>query len=517
MHTPTARRPIPAAAAPRLHRALVLALVTALALTLGAALAQSTLNIGVDAEVSSMDPRFSGTVANQNIMTLLHIPLLVWDAELNIVPMLAETIDNPDERTYVFTLRQGLTFHDGTEITSADVKYTYDGLRDPDAGYLGLSFYRDIESIETPDAYTVVMTLSTPSAPFIYYLNHGIVPMHYVEAVGDERFATQPLGSGPFAFVEWVTGERVVLEAFDGWFEGRPAIDRLVFRPIPDTTVRTIELEIGGVDLVDRIDPLDVERLDQDDFVNVTRTTAFRYENLGISTRLGPLEDVRVRQAIAHLIPKADIVEFILDGVAQVGHSPIVAGSWAHNPDAKLEYDPERAAELLAEAGFADGFETELIIRPDPINRQIAELIQQELSRHGNIRLAVSEIESATFFERLAQGTVPMWIAGWGALSDPDRGVYRQFHSRNVPPAGPNRQFYSNPRADELMDLARTTTDFEARREYYLELQEIVVSDASYVILYYPEVISAASRDLENFAYDPFHHFLGLKDARLNR
>jgi peptide/nickel transport system substrate-binding protein len=515
MHPTAAHRRSPATRSPR--RALLPMLLSAAALALGAALAQSTLNIGVDAEVSSMDPRFSGTVANQNIMTLLHIPLLVWDNELNIVPMLAESIDNPDDRTYVFTLRQGLTFHDGTEITSADVKYTYDGLRDPDGGYLGLSFYRDIESIETPDPYTVVMTLASPSSPFIYYLNHGIIPMHYVEEVGDERFATVPLGSGPFQFVEWVTGERVVLEAFDGWFEGRPAIDRLVFRPIPDTTVRTIELEIGGVDLVDRIDPLDVERLDMDDFINVTRATAFRYENLGISTRLGALEDVRVRQAIAHMIPKADIVEFILDGVAQVGHSPIVAGSWAHNADAVLEYDPERGAELLAEAGYGDGFETELIIRPDPINRQIAEVIQQELARHGNISLTVSEIESATFFERLAEGTVPMWIAGWGALSDPDRGVYRQFHSRNFPPAGPNRQFYENARADELMDLARTTTDFDERRAYYLELQEILVNDASYVILYYPEVISAASRDLENFAYDPFHHFLGLKDARLNR
>ena len=500
-------------------RALVV-LCAALSLTvfgLGSAAAQSTLTIGVDAETSSMDPRQSGTVANQNIMTLLHVPLLVWDEELNIVPMLAESIENPDDRTYHITLREGLTFHDGTEITSEDVAYTYDGLRDPDGGYLGLSFYRDIESIETPDRYTVVLTLAEPSSPFIYYLNHGIVPKHYVEEVGDEAFSSEPLGSGPFQFVEWVTGERVVLEAYDDWFEGRPEIDRLVLRPITDTTVRRIELETGGVDLVDRIDPLDVERLDLDPAVDVTRSPSARYENLGISTRLGPLEDVLVRRALAHMIPKSDIVEFILDGVGQVGNSPIVAESWAHDPDVGFPYDPERGAELLAEAGYADGFETELIIRPDPINRQVAELIQQELGRHGNIDVAVSEIESASFFERLAEGTVPMWIAGWGALADPDRGVYRQFHSRNHPPAGPNRQFYENERADELMDLARTTTDFDERRAYYLELQEIVVDDASYVILYYPEVISAASPDLEGFAYDPFHHFLGLKDASLNR
>lgn len=488
-----------------------------MAALLTSALAQSTLTVGVDAEADTMDPRMSGTVATQNIMTLLHIPLLVWDDELNIQPVLAESIENPDDQTYVFTLRQGLTFHDGTEITSEDVKYTYDGLRDPDAGYLGLSFYRDIESVEAPDPYTVILRLEQPSSPFIYYLNHGIVPKHYVEEHGDNHFAQEPLGSGPYRFVEWQTGERIVLEAFDDWFEGRPEIDRLVFRPIPDTTVRTIELEVGGVDLVDRLDPLDVERLEADPAINVTRAPAARYENLGVSTVIEPLDDVRVRQAIAHLIPKVDIVEFILNGIGQVAHSPIVAESWAHNPDARLEYAPERARELLEEAGLEDGFSTELIVRPDPINMQIAELIQQELATHANIDLSIAEIESAAFFERLSQGTVPMWIAGWGALADPDRGVYRQFHSRNWIPDGPNRQFYQNERADELMDLARTTTDFDERRELYMELQEILVSDASYILLYYPEVISGASSDLENFRYNAFHHFRGLKDARLNR
>lgn len=478
-------------------------------------MAQSTLTIGVDAEADTMDPRLSGTVASQNILTLLHIPLLVWNDDLSIEPVLAERIDNPDDRSYVITLRQGLTFHDGVEITSADVKYTYDGLRNPEAGYLGLSFYRDIANVEAPDPYTVIITLEQASAPFIYYLDHGIVPKHYLEEHGDAHFAQHPLGSGPYQFVEWMTGERIVLEAYDDWFTGRPEIDRLVFRPIPDTTVRTIELELGGVDLVDRLDPLDVARLEQDPDIVVTRAPSYRYENLGISSRIAPLDNVLVRQAIAHLTPKEDIVDFILDGLAQVGHSPIVAESWAHNPDARIDYNPERARALLAEAGYAEGFSTELIIRPDPINRQIAQLLQQELRQEANIELRISEIESAAFFARLAEGTVPMWIAGWGALSDPDRGTYRQFHSRNWPPEGPNRQFYQNARADELMDAARTTTDVDLRREYYLELQEILVSEASYVILYYPEIISGAHRRLENFRYNAFHHFRDLKNARL--
>lgn len=498
-----------------MHKRLISLVLTLVLTALASSALANTVRVGVGAEATTLDPRHATDVASAQITHLVYAPLVVWDENLEIVPVVAESFENPDDQTWVFNLREGVMFHDGVELTSADVAYTYDTMRDPDFGAANIGFYRDIVDIETPDDYTVIFNLEAPNAPFIYYLGVGIVPMHYVEEHGSDHLAQAPMGAGAFEFVEWRTGEQIVLSAFDDYFEGRPAIDEIVVRPIPDTITRTIELEIGGVHVVDNIDPLDAERLAAQDDIDLMRQLDTGFDYIGLHNQMEPFDDVRVRQAIAHLIPREDIVEQVYFGTAQVAYTPIIPQSWAHEEDVvRFDYDPERAMELLADAGYEDGFAMTIDLSENPLRRQIAEILQQEFAQVG-IDVSIREREWGAFYDDVLQGNVASFILGWRAQTDPDRGLYRQFHSRNWIPEGANRQMYRNERVDELLDEARMVTDFDLRQELYSEAQQIIVEEASYVYILYPENLSAKSPNLQNFTYSPYFYFRELKDAAL--
>jgi len=502
------------AALPRSPRPRAAILAAVLVLSLGFAVANNVI-VGVAEEATNLDPRHATDVSSAQVTHLVYANLLEWDENLNIVPVLATTIENPDDRTYVFHLRDDVYFHDGVKLTSADVKYTYDTLRDPDFGARNIGFYRDIVSIETPDDYTVVITLEQPNAPFLYYLNVGIVPMHYAEEYGSDHISTTPLGAGAFVFEEWRTGEYIRLSANPDYFDGRPSIDEVRIRPIPDPITRTIELETGGVHVIDLIDDLDVERLEMDPNIDVMRQPGTGFDYIFLHTQRPPFDDVRVRQAIAYLVPRQDIVESLLYGVGLVAYTPIIPQSWAHELDVeRFDFDVERARALLVEAGHADGFDIVLEVSSAP-RRQMAEVLQQEFAKVG-INASIREREWGALYADMLEGRVDVFIGGWRAQTDPDRGLYRQFHSDNWIPAGANRQEYKNERVDELLAAARTTPDFEVRRELYSEAQKIIVEEASYVYIFYPETVTAKTPRLQGFEYDGYFYFRDLRSATLN-
>ncbi len=495
----------------RWHR-LFLALAACTGLSLGLA---NTVIAGVSDEATTLDPRHATDVSSAQVTHLVYASLLEWDANLNIVPVLATSIENPDDQTYVFNLRDDVYFHDGVKLTSADVKYTYDTLRDPDFGARNIGFYRDIVSIDAPDDYTVVMTLEQPNAPFLYYLNVGIVPKHYAEEHGSDQIAQHPIGAGAFVFEEWRTGEFIHLSANPDYFGGAPSIAEVRIRPIPDPITRTIELETGGVHVIDLIDELDVERLEMDAAVDVMRQPGTGFDYIFMHTQRPPFDDVRVRQAIAYLVPRQELLDSLMYGIGLVAYTPIIPQSWAHEPDVeRFDFDVERARALLSEAGYSDGFDMVLEVSSAP-RRQIAEVLQQEFARVG-INVTIREREWGSIYADILEGLVDVFIGGWRAQTDPDRGLYRQFHSDNWIPAGANRQEYKNERVDELLAAARTTPDFEVRRELYSEAQKIIVEEASYVYIFYPETVSAKSPRLQDFEYDGYFYFRDLRSASLN-
>ncbi len=475
------------------------------------------LRMGLGSDATNLDPRHATDVASANISNLVYAGLLQWDMNtMEIMPYVAKEIEIPDDTTYIFHLHEGILFHDGVELTAEDVKFTYDCLRDPDFGGVNLAFYQPIIEINIIDDYTVEFKLEEPNAPFLYYLAPGIVPKHIAMEEDDEFFKSQPIGAGPYVFVEWVPNDRIILEAFDDYFGGKPSIDRIIFRIIPEVTTRLVELETGGVHLVDGVPPEDVDRLDGDPEVDVTFTPGTGFNYFTYQQQEAPFNDVRVRQAVAYGIDMEALVEHIYHGFREVAYSPIIPTSWAHNPDVhKFGHEPEKAQELLAEAGYPDGLQFQLKSSEGEVTRELCEIVQHQLSDIG-VEVSLYEQEWGAFLSDVLDTDFEMITLGWSGQTDPDRGVYRQFHSRNWAPAGHNWHLYSNERVDELLDRARTNPDQEIRRAKYFEIQEILAEEQPYTYISYYITIAAHRPEVQNYeGRCGYFYTRPLKDATL--
>ncbi len=472
------------------------------------------VRVAYGADATNLDPRLATDVSSGLVNDLFYDGLVMWDEELNVQPLVAEDYELTEE-VFTFYLREGVKFHDGKELTAEDVKYTFDTIRDPDFEARNLPLYEPVAEIEIVDDYTVKFHLSEPNAPLIYYLHVGIIPKHIAEEEGDEYLQTNPVGAGPFEFVEWSPNDYIELKANDDYWDGRPHIDKIMFKPIPEDVTRRVELETGGVHIAFPVPPEDVERMQEDPDVDLQEQPGSGFEYISFDHTQPPFDDVRVRQAIAYAIDREEIIDHVYWGLRDVAYSPIIPQSWGHNPDVhKFEFNPEKARELLEEAGYEDGFEIDLKISESDPRREISEILQYELDDFG-IDITITEQEWGAFYDDILNMDFDMYILGWGAQTDPDRGLYRQFHSDNFPPEGANRQRYSNERVDELLDLARTTMDVEQRKQYYYEIQEILAEDQSYVYLNYTVDFCAVNPELEDFEYQTYFRLFQLKDARL--
>ncbi len=455
------------------------------------------------------------SVGDQSVANLIHFGLLEWDENLVIEPLAAKEILFPDETTIVFELHEGIFFHDGVEMTSADVKYTYDLIRDADFAAQNRGFYTPIKEITTPDDYTVEFHLHEPNAPMLYYMSIGIMPKHIGEEHGEEWMEENAVGIGPYQLVEWVMEERIVIEAFDDCFWGRPAIDSITYRMIPEMATRVIELEAGSVHVIDWVAPEEVERLKDHAEIRLDISPGSGMNYLFANVEKPPLDDLRVRKALAYLFDQEKMVEHILRGQGDYIYGPIIPSSWAYHPDLpKYEFDVERAKELLAEAGYEDGLTLELTFFWEPF-REMAEILQYDFAQAG-VNLEVKQVNSALWYELSEAGDIELGIQGWRGQTDPDRGVYRQFHSDNRQPAGPNWARYSNPEVDELLDKARAVTDVEERKALYWEIQEIVAEELPWIGYGGADyVLSAHNRSLQNFQYNGWFYFRQLYQAWL--
>jgi len=475
------------------------------------------LRMGLAADATNLDPRLATDVYSANINNLVYAGLLTWDDEtLEIEPYVAEEIEIPDDTTYIFHLHEGIKFHDGEELTAEDVKYTYDTFRDPDFGARNIAFYEPIDEIVVVDDYTVEFRMEEPNAPFLYYLAPGIIPKHHADEHGDEVLQTEPMGAGPYVFQEWVPNDRIVLEAHEDFFQGELDIDEIIFRPIPEVSTKLIELETGGVHVIDGIPPEEVERLREEPEVEVTVRPGTGFNYFSYHHTEEPFDDVRMRQAFAYGIDMEALVDHVYYGIRDVAYSPIIPTSWAHNPDVrKFGHEPEEAQSLMEEAGYGDGITVDFKHSEGEVTRELVEITQHQLAEIG-LNLEVHEQEWGAFYDDVLDGDFEAYTIGWSGQTDPDRGVYRQFHSRNWAPEGANRQLYSNERVDELLDAARTNVDQDVREGKYHEIQEILAEDQSYTCISYYVTKAAHRPEVQNYeGRCGYFYTLPLKDATL--
>jgi len=459
------------------------------------------------ADAPSLDPHASNDSAASNVKIQIFNSLVKTDLNMEMVGDLAESWQILDDLTWQFNLRKGVKWHNGEDFTAADIKYTVERMKvSPQVGHL----VEAISEVEILDDHTVLLRTDEPYAPMLANLSHSaarIVNQKAIEEYGEE-VGENPIGTGPFKFAEWVSGERIVLERFEEYFEGPAAAERLVFRPIPEGTSRTIALETGEIDIAYEIEPNDKAIVEENDETKLYEQNSNRTEYLSFNLNKTPFENQKVRQAISHVIDKQSILEVAEVGRGGIAHTVIGPKVLGFNPDVpQYDFNVEKAKQLLTEAGYPDGFSTTLWASGD-VRERMAQVIQNNLAQIG-IDASIQLLEWGAYLDRAAKGEHDMFLLGWTNLTaDGDGGMYPLFHSSKLGPGG-NRSFYSNPEVDALLEEGRVTVDPEIRPESYKKAQLIIMEDAPWVPLYYQTVNLGARADLKGVELHPgsMHRF----------
>jgi len=476
------------------------------------------LIVGVDSNPTSLDPRLSQDAISWQLQRLLFRQLLAYDASGAAALDAAEAWE-ASPLVHRFRLKEGIRFHDGSPLTSADVKFTFDSIRDPAMGSPKAAALRELAAIETPSPREVAFHLKRPSASFPEALMVGIVPRSAAGAGKD--FGSRPVGTGPFRFVRFVPDEKIELAAFAG-HPAPPEFERLIFRILPEETIRILELESGGLHLLQStFSPDFLPRLETHPRLRVQSRPGTNFTYIGFNLRDPILAKPKVRRAIALAIDRDPIIRHILKGLARKADGLLPRGHWAHAPGLPaLHHDPARARQLLDEAGFPDPdgpgplprFALVFKTSQSEIRRRTASVIADQLARVG-IEVKVRAYEWGTFFGDIRTGNFQLYSLTWVGISDPD--IYRfVFHSAQAPPEGLNRGRYSNRRVDGLVEEAQRVLDRGRRAPLYHEVQRILAEDLPYVNLWHAENAAALDRRIEGFEVYPNEDLISLARAR---
>ncbi len=462
--------------------------------------AKDRLVMANTADARTLDPVRGSDNVSANVQLQMFDNLVYLNKEGKVEPMLAESWERPDAKTYVFHIRHGVKFHTGDECTAEDVKFTLDRAMGPE-GVAAHALIKGLDKVEVVDPYTVKLTLKQPESPFIFALGEswaGIVSKKAVEA---GIHPATPIGTGPFKFVKWVKGDRVEMERFDDYWGDKPQYKYLTIRAIPETSSRTIELESGGVDIIYRVHHTDLRRIEENPKLKLLRSPSFYTEYMGINCEKKPLDDVRVRKAISLAIDTIGMQKVVWRGIGYAPAAPLPKGF----PFSDDEIPPhvqnvEEAKKLLAEAGVKD-LHLELWTS-DTKERIDASTIVQNMLAEVGITVDIKVMEYGTFLEGLLSGKHDLFMNGWGNnLPDPEYSFGRTFHSKGI--GGNNYSRFRNEEFDAVMDKGLVAVDDAERAVAYKRAQEILIDQVPAVWWSVGETIVGTRADVENFDIGP--------------
>lgn len=450
--------------------------------------------------------------ASHDIASKIFNGLVRYDKDLNIIGELAESWEIENEgKVIVFHLRDDVKWHDGKPFTAADVEFTYKFMIDPKTPTSYDADFRLVKKFEVVDKYTVKVTYGEPYAPALISWGMAVLPKHLLQGqdVAKSPLLRKPVGTGPYKFYEWKAGESVTLTANNDYFEGRPYIDRLVFRVIPDTATAFLELLNGAVDSMG-LTPLQWSKQTDtnprfkqqyDKYMYLS----FGYTYIGYNMTKEPFNDKRVRQALTYATPKEDIVKGILFGLGTVADGPFKPGTiWYNDKVRKYEYSPEKAVALLEQAGYKrdkNGIMTKdgkklsfelMTNQGNTVRQSIAEVVQKSWEKIG-VKVDIRVLEWATFInEYINKQKFDAVVLGWNITNDPD--LYDVWFSENCGGQKLNFVCYQNKELDKLILAGRKEFDPEKRKVFYHKAQEIFAEDQPYTFLYVPQALVSVSK-----------------------
>ncbi len=495
----------------------------------GKSVSERTLIFGRGGDSITLDPANIEDGESAKVCDMIYDSLVQYkEATTDIEPALAESWTRAaDGLTWTFHLRQGVHFHDGTPFNAEAVVFSFTR-----PFVLFRNFHEQfIDQITAIDPWTVQIRLKTPYAPFISTLagtSFSIVSPAAAQRFG-ASFGDNPVGTGPFKFVQWDRNDKVVLEANDQHWAGRPALDRLIFRSIPDNAVRLVELQKGNLHAMEFPNPDEIPLIQGDPEFEILMQPSLNIGYLALNIEKPPFDNLKVRLAINHAINKTEIVEHLYQGLGIPAKNPIPPTLWGYNDSIEdYAYDPELAKRLLTEAGYPNGFETTLWALPVPRpyipdGMTLAVAIQSDL-RNVGIEAKIVTFDWATYLTKTADGEHDMAMLGWIAdVADPDNFFYPLLSIPSAEKPAYNISFYRSEELQTILDRARTSpdqdesefdpgaidragvmfTDRDIRAELYRQAQVIVHRDAPWVPLAHAQRILVINSRVKNLSLSP--------------
>lgn len=481
-----------------------------------------TIIEGSIGEATNLIPMLTTDSASHDVTGMIYNGLVKYDKDVNIVGDLAESWEiSPDGLEIIFKLRRNVRWHDGHPFTAHDVLFGFQTIIEPNTPTAYAEDFKQVKKVEAVDDYTFRVVYEKPYAPaLISWSSIVVLPKHLLEGkdITKSELGRRPVGTGPYRFREWISRDRIVLQANPDYFKGHPCIDRYITRVIPDPATMFLELKAGGLDLMN-LTPIQYERQTENRFFRGNfRKYPFpanAYTYLGYNLLEPKFQDKRVRQAISYAIDQVEIIKVVLLGLGLPATGPYKPGLWFYNPNVrKYSYDPAKARVLLKEAGWEDRdgdgvldkegkpFEFTVITNEGNAVRQRAAVVIEEQLKKIGMRMKIRVIEWSAFInEFIDKKDFEATILGWTTGFEPDQ--YDIWHSSKTGKKELNFISFKNREVDNLLEKGRRTFDREERKGIYFRFQEILAEEQPYTFLYVPEALPIVHARIQGIEPSP--------------
>lgn len=475
----------------------------------------STITFGLEGDVRGLEPALSYDFTANPVVCQISEGLLMFGPDGSLQPLLAESWEQTDEVTYVYTLREGVTFSDGSPVTTEDVVASIARVRDPEvAGPLSWMYDTAEAQVEATDDRTVTITLATPSALFRYVVattaGH-VVPKAAIDEFGLDLLRN-PVGTGPFTFVSWDAGSQIELARNENyWQEGKPAFERMVFQIVEEGTTRITALKNDELQMITAVPPDQIEIVQGFENVQFQEVVGYTINGIVLRNDQPPFDDVNIRRAVSHAIDLQAIMENLVGVTGVQSRNTTVPPDMPGSAAAELEpvpYDLELAKSLMAESSLPDGFATTLsVIAPNDIWVPQAVAIQEALAEL-NIEVEVVQMPYADMITLQQAGDYEGMLSfQWGSdFPDAAGNLVPLFLSTNIPPQN-NHAYYNNPEVDRLLNESEAELDEEARQQMLIDAQKLISADQPWIFLEHFKWFMPMSADLSGYTLSPLWYW----------
>jgi peptide/nickel transport system substrate-binding protein len=481
------------------------------------------LRAGMQTDPVGLDPHTTNATATRNMLENVYDTLVMFNSSGLIVPALAESWEaSEDGLTWTFNLREGVTFHDGTPLTASDVAFSINRIQNPDIASPRAGNFELVSQITALDDNTVELVLEQPFSPLLSVLafSLNVIVSEDVAMANDNNLTQVVIGTGPFAFAEYLPQTRMILEKNDAYWgtdeagNALPYLDGITFTFYPDPASRTTAIQTGAVDWIEYVPAADVPLLEVNPEVSVVGGLSANFRAMYLNTQEPPFDDPLVRQAVSYAIDKQQIVDLALfgtGGIVATGTTIPTGNYYAIETSPYNTPDLEQAQALLAESSYPDGFEFDLYVTSTyDFLRDPAEIIQANLAELGITTNIVAE-DWSIYLPKALASEFQATILGSSGQADPDDFLYEDFHSSS----NTNTSQIEDAELDALLEQGRSISEQEARREVYLAAQERLLELAPYVFLFHSAQYEALRPNVQGFEHFPNTSYLGLRETWL--